>query len=164
MAENLGKKFEKCIEESFSKLPNITVVRLHDQTTGFKGSVNPCDFLMFHKPYLYALECKSVHGKTLPFSNITDFQFKSLLEMSYVSGVYAGVLVWFIDYDVTMYYSIQLIKRLKDAGKKSVHYYIDWLEYVEKAQDWAELKGIKKRIFFEYDAVDFLSNLEFKYD
>ena len=66
MSVNRGKDFEKVIKESFEKVPNTSVVRLHDQTNGFAGSTNPCDFLIYHAPHLYALECKSVHGNTLP--------------------------------------------------------------------------------------------------
>lgn len=43
MAENRGKKFENVIRESFLKVPNVSIDRLHDQTNGFKGSQNICD-------------------------------------------------------------------------------------------------------------------------
>ena len=41
--QNRGKQFEDVIETAFEKVPNTSVVRLHDQTTGYLGSTNHCD-------------------------------------------------------------------------------------------------------------------------
>ena len=102
MSVNRGKQFEKVIRESFEKVPDMLVVRLHDQTSGYAGSKNPCDFIMYHKPCMYAIECKSVHGNTLSIhskpkpdhsgklqgfhGNITDYQWEQLSLMSKVKG------------------------------------------------------------------------------
>lgn len=43
MAVNLGKKFEDVIRESFEKVPDVSIDRLHDQTTHYLGSSNICD-------------------------------------------------------------------------------------------------------------------------
>jgi len=43
MAVNRGKDFENVIREVFEKVPGVSIDRLHDQTTGFKGSQNICD-------------------------------------------------------------------------------------------------------------------------
>lgn len=178
MKVNRGKKFEECIEQGFKRVANISVTRIHDQMTGFKGSTNPCDFLVFHKPYLYAIECKSVHGNTLSiyskpkrdkngkfhgfYGNITDKQWEGLLEMSTVKGVHAGIIVWFIDKDETLFLDIQLLKRWRDAGHKSIHSYPEWLEFVQKPTDWLYIKGRKKRVFYEYNMVQFLREIELK--
>lgn len=149
---NRGKSFEQKIKEAFEKVPNTSVTRIHDQTTGFKGSTNPCDFLIFHSPYLYAIECKSIHCNTLPFCNITDNQWKGLLEMSTVHNVIAGVMVWFVAKDVTLFFDIKALKYLKDGGNKSIRY-TDGLFAVE-------LQGKKKKVFFEYDAEQFFKEVE----
>lgn len=158
MAINRGKDFEKVIKESFEKVPNTSVVRLHDQTNGFAGSTNPCDFLIYHAPHLYALECKSVHGNTLPFSNITKFQWQSLLDMSKVDGVFAGVMCWWIDKDVTLFIDIRRLEYLRNAGLKSIRY---------DNEEWTDLivpiKGKKKRVFFEYDMEEFFKIMEIEY-
>lgn len=159
MAINRGKDFEKIIKESFEKVPNTSVVRLHDQTNGFAGSTNPCDFLIYHAPHLYALECKSVHGNTLPFSNITKFQWQSLFDMSQVDGVFAGVMCWWIDKDVTLFIDIRRLEYLRNAGLKSIRY---------DNEEWTDLivpiKGKKKRVFFEYDMEEFfkITDIEYK--
>lgn len=178
MSTNRGKKFEEVIQEAFNKVANISVTRIHDQTNGYLGSTNPCDFLIFHKPYLYAIECKSVHGNTLSiyskpkrdkngklhgfYGNITDKQWEGLLEMSTVKGVHAGIIVWFIDHDETLFLDIQLLKRWRNAGHKSIHSYPEWIEYVQGKHDWCYLKGRKKRVYFDYNMVQFLREMEDK--
>ena len=47
MAENRGKKFEDVVRQAFEKVPNVSIDRLHDQTTGFKGSQNICDLIVY---------------------------------------------------------------------------------------------------------------------
>ena len=159
MSVNRGKDFEKVIKEAFEKVPNTSVVRLHDQTNGFVGSANPCDFLIYHRPCLYAIECKSVHGNTLPFSNISKFQWQSLLDMSAVDGVFAGVMCWWIDKDVTLFIDIRRLEYLRNVGLKSIRY---------DNEEWTDLivpiKGKKKRVFFEYDMGEFfkITDIEYK--
>lgn len=153
MAENRGKKFENVIREAFEKVPNVSIDRLHDQTTGFKGSQNICDFIVYREPYEYYIECKSVHGASLPFSNITDTQFNGLSEKSQIEGVFAGVLCWFIDKDITLFIPIRLLMWLELTGYKSIRYDYDDPTLIK-------IKGKKKRVFFDYDMEEFLNVFE----
>lgn len=171
MAKNRGKQFEEVVRECFERVADTSIIRIHDQTTHYKGSTNPCDFIVYHKPYLYALECKSVHGNTMSiysrdpkkqYGMITNFQWKALLEMSRVRGVTAGILVWFIDKDETLFLDINLLKRWRDAGHKSIHSYPEWIEYVEGKHDWCYITGTKKRVFYNYDMLLFLLEMEDK--
>lgn len=152
MPVNRGKKFEDVIREAFEKVPGVSIDRLHDQTTHYKGSSNICDFIVYREPYEYYFECKSVHGNTLPFSNITETQWNGLLEKSKIEGVFAGVICWWINKDVTKFISIREFDRLRMAGFKSVRF--DYDNYYV-----TEIKGKKKRVFFEYDMEDFLDEL-----
>lgn len=151
MAINRGKKFESVVREAFERVPNVSIDRLHDQTTGYKqSSANICDFIVYKKPHQYYIECKSVHGNTLPFSNITDNQWNGLLEKARIDGVYAGILCWWIDKDVTRYIPIHLLDLLKkDLGAKSIRF--DFLH-----PDAIYIAGKKKRVFFDYDMENFL--------
>ena len=158
MAKNRGKQFENCIEESFLKVPGASVDRLHDQTTGYQGSSNICDFVVYKKPYEYYFECKSVHGNTLSihsipkpdkkgvlhgfYGNITDTQWEGLLEKSALPGVTAGVICWWIDKDVTMFLPIQKLVLARESGNKSIRYDIP---------NMIHITGKKKRVFFDYD-------------
>jgi len=178
MAVNRGKKFEEIIQEAFEAVPDTVVVRLHDQTTGYAGSKNPCDFLLYHKPIFFAIECKSIHGNTLSISsnpkpdksgklhgfygNISDYQWEKLSEMGEVPGVIAGVICWWVDKDITLFLSIHLLSYLRAGYFKSIPYNI-----IEKAPtidlclngSAIEIKGKKKRVFFDYDMNQFFKEV-----
>lgn len=158
---NRGKQFEDVVRKAFEKVPNVSIDRLHDQTNGFKGSQNICDFIVYKEPYEYYFECKSVHGNTLPFRNITDTQWDGLLEKSKIEGVTAGIICWWIDKDVTRFIPIEVLQKMREDGKKSIHYSWDhyfWGDYTVNYVMYP-LKGKKKRVFFDYDMEDFLNEL-----
>lgn len=150
--ENRGKQFEAVVREAFEKVPGVSIDRLHDQTTGFKGSSNICDFIVYREPYEYYFECKSVHGNTLPFRNISATQWNGLLEKSFIEGVTAGIICWWIDKDTTKFIPIQTLQKLLNSGNVSYRY--DWDSY-----GVVEIKGKKKRVFFDYDMKEFFNNV-----
>ena len=182
MSVNRGKKFEDVIKSAFEKISNISVVRLHDQTTGYLGSSNHCDFIVYRKPYEYHIECKSVHGNTLSihsipkpdrygvlhgfYGNITDTQWEGLLEKSRIEGVIAGIMCWWVDKDVTLFIPIQLLADARELGHKSIRYDFD-LGLVVMGEEFQVAKvikavpvsGVKKRVFFDYDMESFLKEL-----
>lgn len=165
MAVNRGKQFEEVVKRSFLKVDGVSIDRLHDQTTGYRGSQNICDYIVYKKPYEYYIECKSVHGNTFSihsnpkkgkdgqlhgfYGNITDTQWNGLLEKSKIKGVHAGLLVWFIDRDVTLYIPIQILQEYYRCGHKSIRYDIPVSSLV------IAIKGTKKRVFFDYDMTSF---------
>ena len=161
MAVNRGKQFENIIRESFEKVKDIVIVRLHDQTNGFAGSKNPCDFIVYKKPVFMAIECKSVRGNTLPFSNITDFQWTHLSAMGKTKGVVAGVICWWVDKDTTMFIDIRLLQELKNRSYKSIDYCASFaLEDIDNLGSmWTWVTGKKKRVFFDYDMNQFLEEV-----
>lgn len=166
MAKNRGKQFEEVIREAFEKVPGVSIDRLHDQTNGFKGSQNICDFIVYKKPYEYYFECKSVHGNTLSihgtdekhkYGNITNTQWEGLLEKSKIKGVFAGVICWWVDKDKTMFLPIQILNDLRyNYDYKS--YRFDWFHW-NGLQKTIEINGKKKRVFFDYDMGGFLDEL-----
>lgn len=186
--QNRGKQFEDVIETAFEKVPNTSVVRLHDQTTGYLGSTNHCDFIVYRMPYEYHIECKSVHGNTLSihsnpkpdkhgvlhgfYGNITDKQWEGLLEKSEIAGVVAGVLCWWIDKDVTRFIPIKDLQNLRDMGIKSVRYdsKVMHRKYgkfekaftpnVQEFDGLITIDGTKKRVFFDYDMLKFFEEVE----
>lgn len=148
---NRGKQFEQHIKEAFLKIPEVSIDRLHDQTTKFKGSQNICDFIVYKKPYEYYIECKSVHGNTLSFSNITETQWDGLLEKSKLEGVTAGILCWWIDHDQTYFIPIELLQDAKQTmNAKSLN-----ILHPHIHSEWIYIPGKKKRVFFDYDFNDF---------
>lgn len=153
MAVNRGKEFEQRIKEAFEKVPNVSIDRLHDQTTMYKGSSNICDFIVYKEPYEYYIECKSVHGNVLPFKNITDTQWNGLLEKSRIKGVYAGVICWWVDRDVTKFIPIEALEWNRKFGYKS-------LRYDHNGTSFINIKGKKRRVFFDYEMSEFFNHTE----
>ena len=156
MSVNRGKQFEDVIKQAFLKIPGVSIDRLHDQMTGYKvTSANICDFIVYKKPYEYYIECKSVHGNTLPFSNITDNQWRGLLEKSKIEGVRAGIICWWIDKDVTKFISIQELEECRRTGYKSVRSDHDPFT----TDGFINIEGNKKRVFFDYDMTTFFKEV-----
>lgn len=160
MAENRGKRFEQEIRKAFSKVQDVSIDRLHDQTTGYKNSsANICDFIVYKKPHEYYIECKSVHGNTLPFTNITDNQWNGMMEKCKINGVRAGVICWWIDHDITLFIPIQLLTLLRENGKKSLRYDETFYGYNNINPYYVYsvyvVPGNKKRVFFDYDMTKF---------
>lgn len=156
MPNNRGKQFESKVKEAFLRVPEVSIDRLHDQTTGYKGSENICDFIVYKKPYEYYIECKSVHGNTLPFSNITKTQWDGLLQKSKIKGVVAGILCWWIDHDQTYFIPIDILEDAKIVmGAKSLN-----IKHPHIHSEWFYIPGKKKRVFFEYDMKEFFQKVD----
>lgn len=147
MAVNRGKQFEGQIRKALDQYPDkISVDRFPDPMAGYAGIRNICDFGVYMYPYQYYLECKAFSGNTLNFKGaITKDQWEGLEEKSRIKGVKAGVLVWFVDHDVTVYVPIQELVRLKNNGYKSLN--IKQLEQINTLIVPAE----KRRVLFDYD-------------
>lgn len=154
MATNRGKQFEDVVRHCFEQVPNTSVIRLPDPTNGYLGIRNISDFVIYHYPNQYFIECKSVHGNILPFSNITENQWNGMLEESKKKGVIAGIICWWVDKDVTLFIDINRLEYLRNAGLKSIRY---------DNEEWTDLiipiKGQKKRVFFEYDMANFFKEV-----
>lgn len=156
MAVNRGKKFEQIIKESFEKVPGVSVDRLHDQMNGYLGSRNICDFIVYKYPHQYYIECKTIHGNTFPLSNITNNQYNGLLEKDKIAGVRAGVIIWWVDKDVTKFIPIHLIKYFKNEyHAKSIRY--DFKPFGQEV--FIPINGKKKRVFFDYDMQQFFADI-----
>lgn len=155
MSINRGKQFEDIIREQFKKLKNVVTIRLYDVTTGYINQNNICDLIVYDEGTLNLIECKAVHENTLNFkSHIKQNQWDGLLEESCKPGVNAGILVWFIDHDVTLWLDIQYLQTLKEYGYKSFNVNDEGYDY--------KLNGTKKRVFFEYDLKGFLEALRYE--
>lgn len=159
MAENRGKQFENVIRDAFKSVPDTLVVRLHDQTTGFIGSVNPCDFIVYHYPLVYTLECKSIHGNTLPLANITDNQWKKLTEMSNIPGVVSGVICWWVEQGETLFIPIETLQRIKDRNGKSIRF--DAYTTTDRSY---RIPSRQRRVFCDYDMSQFFHVMEENYE
>ena len=173
MNVNRGKDFEGVIQETFGLAPNVSVDRLHDQTNGYLGSSNICDYIVYKKPFQYYIECKAVHGNTLAiygkdpkkaYGLITNTQWEGLKEKAKIDGVLAGIMCWWVDKDVTKFIPIQLLDLHREGGAKSIRYDTEFapLHFFETGLivEPITLKGRKKRVFFDYDINQFFREAE----
>ena len=80
-------------------------------------------------------------------------QIKGMIEKSQIEGVKAGLIIWYIDKDITVWIPINEVNRLIDAGYKSIN--------VKNLEDVKHIiiRGTKKRIYFDYYMNDFLEVL-----
>ena len=158
----LPKKFETQVFKAFSEVDGVSIDRIPDQVTKYKGSsTNICDYVVYKQPTLLYLECKTVHGNTLPFSNIRQNQWDGLIEKAKIPGVKAGVICWWVDKDVTLYISIQDLVTMTNWGTKSVRYDVYEALQCEKYEDVGIVKveGKKKRTYFDYDMTEFFNKI-----
>ena len=160
--KNLGKEFELRIKASLNKPEfNFDLERLPDPLGGYVGIRNICDFTGYKYPYRYYLECKSKYGNTLNFkSDITEDQWEGLTEKSKIYGVLAGICVWFIDYDRTVFVSIQELNKLRfEQNKKSLNIK-DIYENNLDSKFYFDIDGKKAKTYFNYDTQHFINSLE----
>ena len=150
---NRGKEFEQKIKEAIEVIPDTSIDRLPDPTNGYMGVRNVCDFMVYKKPYQYYLECKCTHENTMHFSHIRDNQWHGLSKKAKIEGVVAGLIIWFILRDRTVFIPISRLEWLKDHDFKSVAWDLDY-------DDVFEIKGRKQRIFYEYDMIDFFEEVK----
>lgn len=157
MSVNRGKQFEETVRKSLANVGGTSIVRLPDPVQGYLGYRNICDFIVYHYPHQYFIECKTIHGNTFPYSNITKNQLDGMYKMAQYSGVVAGVLVWFVDHDVTKFLPIDFIKYDMNTHK-SVRF--DY-ENNSVGGKWhiITVHGKKKRVLFEYDFYRFFKEV-----
>lgn len=155
--QNRGKDFESEIRKCLENLPNVSFDRLPDPMAGYSGIRNICDFSMYNYPYMFFLECKSLYGNTLNYaSSITQNQWEGLFEKSKIYGCIAGICVWYIDYDLTVFVKIQDLWEHRKAGNKSLNI-TDITS--ENSVNHFIIDGVKKRVRFNYFGEPFLKKL-----
>lgn len=175
--QNRGKQFEKIIKESFEKVSDTSVYRLYDTMGGYSSVANIADYVIYHYPYQYFIECKTVlKGNTLSinsndpkkkYGNISNTQWEGMLEMSKIKGVYCGILCWWVEKDVTKFIPIQLLEVIHREGQKSIRYDFGSLlsEHECPCRENKILRthtifGEKKRVFFDYKMDKFFEEFE----
>ena len=108
---NKGKVFEGDVKNS-CKNQGVYCLRLNDTSLSFIEEKNakftpknPADFVLFSKPSLFLIECKSTKYKSMSIQReesdnkamIQAHQINSLIKASNYDGVYGGFLFNFRD-------------------------------------------------------------------
>ena len=156
--KNKGKAFEEVIRTCFEATPGVSIDRLRDAPRKLKNVDNPSDFIVYKYPYEVYVECKSHKGNTLPFSCIREEQIRGMFEKAKIEGVKAGVIIWYIDHDLTVWIPIEEVVFWRDIGNKSINIKNIQDKHTERIRHIV-IQGKKKRIYFDYDMEDFLRRL-----
>ena len=150
VTDTLGKDAEKKIKEWLDRPDEgYDFQRLPDQMTGFYGSSNICDFVLYKYPNHYWVESKATWNDRFDFSMLTDTQYDGLLNKSKIDGVDGVVIVLFASYQRAFWISIKEIDRLKQSGKKSLNI----LKIDKWDIDYHEIKTIpnNRKKLLDYD-------------
>ena len=91
------------------------------------------------------IECKTIHGKSFNFKNLTDNQYNGLRNKSSYNSVIAGILLWFVDEDLTIFVPARVLYMLKEVDEQKS------IKINDLPGGCIVFKGKKKRTFFEYD-------------
>ena len=151
MSVNRGKDFEGVVQDGL-EATGTYVLRLYDPQGGYVGVANPCDFVCYRHGVMYMFECKAVHGNLLSIHSnnpkkayglVSNKQWTGLKEAQQ-KGVIAGLIVWWVDKDITKFIPIQTANKLREEGAKSLKYDIEGGGIIT-------IQGRKKRVFFDYD-------------
>lgn len=104
------------------------------------------------------MNVKQYIGNTLNFkAHIRENQWQGLLKESFKSKVNAGIICWFIDWDITIFIPIRVLEKMKNKGYKSFNVIKD-INKCEKVY----IDGEKKKVFFEYNLQKFLEELSYE--
>lgn len=118
----LGKKAEAKISTWLDRpADGYCLDRIKDQMTGFYGSKNICDFILFKSPYMYYIESKATWEDRFDFSMISDYQYDNLLKKSKINNVFGLVIILFATHQRAFIIEINEIDKLSKSGKKSLN-------------------------------------------
>ena len=153
MANNKGKVFEDVVKKAFLKVPDVSIDRFRDAPKKLKNVDNPSDFVVYKFPHELYVECKSHKGNTLPFSCVREEQIKGMSQKALLKGVTAGLIIWYIDHDLTVWVPIDVVLTLINFGHKSIN-----VKDLDKLPHLV-ICGKKKRVYFDYDMEKFFNDL-----
>jgi penicillin-binding protein-related factor A (putative recombinase) len=125
-----GKIFEK---EFFNSFPSdVFIQRLKDDTMKFKNVQNCCDFFAYNYPNIFLFELKTTKQKSLPFSNINQYQIDTLFQYSKQPGINAGFVINFRSHDYQTFF----------VPAEKVHYYYYHADRSSFPIEWVQQNGI----------------------
>lgn len=143
MANNVGKRFEADFKKSVP--PYALLYRLPDSAQAFGGNnnlrfskKNPFDFLMWDskKHILYALELKTVAGKSISFERkkeekgeIHFHQIEGLNKWNNYDGIVCGFIIEFRKIEKTVFINIEDFNKLISVIPKKSFNFDDLNEY-----------------------------------
>ena len=149
MPVNRGKQFEKVIQKTLEAVEEVDCLRLYDQVSGFvEVSKNPCDFIVYKYPYEYYVECKTIHGASIPITNLV--QLDRLQQRCTKKGLFGKFIIWFVDKQETYWVDYKYIRMCLTLNYKSINHTV--LFEASKENNLVKLiPATYARVFGKYD-------------
>lgn len=167
MAQNIGKVFETQWKKSTPD--HVLLYRLPDSAQSFGVSNNlrfsaksPFDYIMWDsiKHKLYALELKTVRGKSISFErskedkgDIHFHQINALNLWNRFDGITCGLIIEFREIEKTIFLDIEQMNRIIDMNTKKSFCFDDLDKY---DIDYTIIKQTKNISRYTYDIEGFL--------
>lgn len=171
MANNQGKIFETAFRKS---VPDYALLyRLPDSAQSFGKAnnlrfsrKNPFDFLLWDskKHILYALELKTVNGKSISFERAKEekcdihfHQIEGLNDWDRYDGIICGFIIEFREIETTVFIDIKSFNTLiSNIDKKSFNYN----DLIKIDLPYVVIEQTKKRTRYTYDVDNFLKQIK----
>lgn len=123
---NNGHIFEQEFKKSLPKECYSKKLRV---MSGYKGTGNEGDFLVFLYPKLYIFELKSHRGKSIPFGAIRDNQLVEMFNNSHIVGVICGYIFNFRDLEKTYFVELSdILYFIENSSRKSFPF--EWVDEI----------------------------------
>lgn len=110
MSVSRGKQFERIVKQELQRIPGVLCDRLYDNTSGFVNINTPSDFIVFRTPNFYFVECKTIHGQSIPNANFVQLP-RILSRLQNVDNAFGYFIIWFVDYKETYVVSATFLDR-----------------------------------------------------
>ena len=160
---NVGKQFEQDFSKSVPD--SVLIYRLPDAAQSFGGGnlrfsrKNPFDYIMYDGSTLFALELKTVKGKSISFERMKEdsgdihyHQIVGLNEWNKYRGTICGFVVNFRDLERTVFIPIHKFNELvENTTKKS-------LNINDLVGNVIEIGTEKVRTRYRYDIEKFIND------
>ncbi len=158
--DNLGKNAEVRIKQWLDHPEyGYSFDRIKDQMSGFYGSSNICDFVVFKSPNQYYIESKATWQDRFDFANLTTIQKNGLYKKSKIDNVYGLIIILFATYQRTFILNIEDVVDSLSNNIKSIN--------IKKIDKWkipyVEIKTLPSRkqlLEYSGDLVEYVSLLE----
>lgn len=134
---SVAKQFEKNVAEQIKQSGRF-IMRLNDSP--FPGAFNICDYIGYEYPHMYCFEMKTCETPSLPIKNISEGQYFGLLNAEQY-GIIAGILVWWINHDVSKFIPMHEVIDIEKTRKSIPH----------DTEYGITLEGTKKHKYFTYN-------------
>ena len=166
--QSVGKRFEQDFVKSVPDY--VGVIRMPDAAQSFFrnsnlrfSNKNPYDYLLWNAKglTLYALELKTVKGKSISFERTKDengeihyHQIVGLRDFEKVGGCVCGLIIEFRELETTVFIPIQEFLKLQEAIPKKSFNFNDLTTY---NVNYKTISQSIKKTHYRYDIESFLN-------